>query len=76
MAERRNYIALEWLTGEIEETLKQARTALEDFVADRDDLTKLRFCLTYAHQVHGSLKMLELAPPCWQPRSRILPRRW
>ena len=60
MAERRNYIALEWLTGEIEETLKQARTALEDFVADRDDVTKLRFCLTYAHQVHGSLKMLEL----------------
>jgi len=60
MAERRNYIALEWLTGEIEETLKQARQALEDFVADRDDLTKLRFCLTYAHQVHGSLKMLEL----------------
>ena len=56
MGERRSYIALDWVTEEIEETLKQARQSLEEFVADREDLTKLRFCLTYAHQVHGSLK--------------------
>jgi chemosensory pili system protein ChpA (sensor histidine kinase/response regulator) len=60
MAERRNYIALDWVTGEIEETLKQARQSLEDYVEEREDFTKLRFCLTYAHQVHGSLKMVEL----------------
>lgn len=60
MADRHNYIALDWVTGEIEETLKQARQSLEDYVADREDATKLRFCLTYAHQVHGSLKMVEL----------------
>ncbi len=60
MAERRNYIALDWVTSEIEETLQQARSSLEDYVSDREDFTKLRFCLTYAHQVHGSLKMVEL----------------
>ncbi len=60
MGERRNYIALDWVTAEIEETLQQARQSLDDYVSDREDITKLRFCLTYAHQVHGSLKMVEL----------------
>ncbi len=52
MGERRNYIALDWVTAEIEETLQQARQSLDDYVSDREDVTKLRFCLTYAHQVH------------------------
>lgn len=59
MAERRDYVALDWVSGEIDETLKQARNALEAYVADPEDTTKLRFCLTYAHQVHGTLRMVE-----------------
>ncbi len=59
MGERRDYVALDWVAGEIEETLKQASQALEAYTANRDDATKLRFCLTHIHQVHGTLQMVE-----------------
>ena len=59
MAERRDYVALDWVSGEIEATLGQACQALEAYVADPQDITRLRFCLTYAHQVHGTLRMVE-----------------
>ena len=59
MVERRDYVALDWVAGEISETLKQAAQALEAYVANRDDATKLRFCLTHIHQVHGTLQMVE-----------------
>lgn len=59
MAENRDYQALDWVRGEIEETLKQASQALEGYVANPQDDTRLRFCLTYLHQVHGTLQMVE-----------------
>ena len=59
MSERQDFIALDWVAGEIEETLKQAAQALEAYIANRDDSTKLRFCLTHIHQVHGTLQMVE-----------------
>jgi chemosensory pili system protein ChpA (sensor histidine kinase/response regulator) len=59
MGDRHDYVALEWVKGEIAETLKQARQALEAFVENREDTTRLRFCLTYVHQVHGTLQMVE-----------------
>ena len=59
MGDRHDYVALEWVKGEIAETLKQARQALEAFVDNREDSTRLRFCLTYVHQVHGTLQMVE-----------------
>ncbi|HEY3700197.1 MAG TPA: Hpt domain-containing protein [Spongiibacteraceae bacterium] len=59
--ERRDYIALEWVAGEITETLTQSAAALEEFLQNRDDVTRLRFCLTYIHQVYGTLKMVEFA---------------
>lgn len=60
MGERRSYIALEWVIGEIEETLVQAREAFNQFVLEPEDVTQLQFCLTYTHQVFGSLTMVEL----------------
>ena len=33
MADRHDYVALEWVKGEIVETLKHARQALDSFVA-------------------------------------------
>jgi chemosensory pili system protein ChpA (sensor histidine kinase/response regulator) len=59
MADRRDYVALEWVKGEIDETLKQARYALEAFVETPDDTNRLEFSLSYIHQVYGTLQMVE-----------------
>lgn len=59
MADRRDYVALEWVKGEIDETLKQARYALEAFVDTPDDTNRLEFSLSYIHQVYGTLQMVE-----------------
>ena len=59
MADNHDYIALDWVRGEIAQTLVQARTALEVFVEDQSDLTQITFCLNYIHQVHGTLQMVE-----------------
>jgi len=53
---------LGWVKDEIDETLKQARLALEAFTEQRADEAKLRLCATYLHQVGGTLKMVELDP--------------
>ncbi|EPJ82279.1 response regulator receiver:CheW-like protein:ATP-binding region, ATPase-like:Hpt [Pseudomonas sp. CFII64] len=59
MADRHDYVALEWVKGEIAETLKQARQALELFVADPAQTEAMDACLDGVHQVHGSLQMIE-----------------
>ncbi len=55
-----DYSTLSWVKQEIDETLDQARHALEDYVENPDDATQLRFCSTYIHQVYGTLQMVEL----------------
>ena len=59
MADNHDYIALDWVKGEIESTLNQAQLALEDYVSNQEDTTRLSFCLNYIHQVHGTLQMVE-----------------
>ncbi|HVL00186.1 MAG TPA: Hpt domain-containing protein, partial [Dongiaceae bacterium] len=59
MAEHHDYQALEWVKGEIDETLKQAQQSLEAFVDNPEDSTRMRFCLTHLHQVFGTLQMVE-----------------
>ncbi len=59
MGEKRNFAALDWVLGEISDTLKEARQSLEAYVEDPKDSTRIRFCLTHIHQVHGSLQMVE-----------------
>jgi chemosensory pili system protein ChpA (sensor histidine kinase/response regulator) len=51
---------LGWVKTEIDETLKQARLALEAYAENTADASKLRFCTTYLHQVLGTLQMVEL----------------
>ena len=51
---------LGWVKSEIDETLGQARLALEAFVENTADKTNLRFCITHLHQVVGTLLMVEL----------------
>nr|WP_294977469.1 Hpt domain-containing protein [uncultured Pseudomonas sp.] len=59
MGDRHDYVALEWVKGEIAETLKQARQALESYVENPQDPTRIGFCLAYIHQVRGTLQMVE-----------------
>ncbi|WP_285423549.1 Hpt domain-containing protein [Pseudomonas sp. efr-133-TYG-103a] len=59
MADRHDYVALEWVKGEIAETLKHARQALDTFVARPHDPAAMEVCLDFIHQVHGSLQMIE-----------------
>jgi chemosensory pili system protein ChpA (sensor histidine kinase/response regulator) len=60
MGDKRDYLALDWVRGEIDETLKQAQSALEAYVECPEDATRMRFCLTYLHQVYGTLQIVEL----------------
>ena len=60
MADSYDYSTLNWVKGEIDETLDQARQALEAYVENTEDETQLQFCTTHLHQVHGTLKMVEL----------------
>ncbi len=60
MADNTQFAALEWVVDEIGETLHLAAQALEDYVENPVDGTKIRFCLTYLHQITGTLRMVEL----------------
>jgi len=59
MTDNHNFLALDWVKSEIEETLKQAQQALEAYITTPSDTAKLRFCLAYLHQVFGTLQMVE-----------------
>lgn len=54
-----DYIALEWVKGEIQETLNQAQIALEEFAEKPADESALTICRGALHQVHGTLQMVE-----------------
>ena len=60
MGNHHDSIALDWVRGEIQDTLIQGQHALEAYVDNREDTARLRFCLNYLHQVHGTLQMVEL----------------
>lgn len=51
---------LSWVKSEIDQTMDNARKALEAYVETPEDESHLRFCLNYLHQVYGTLQMVEL----------------
>ena len=55
-----DFTTLNWVKQELDDTLKQARQALEAYVEDPADSSLMRFCATYLHQVQGTLRMVEL----------------
>ncbi|EUB86740.1 Hpt domain-containing protein [Pseudomonas sp. GM30] len=59
MGDRHDYVALEWVKGEIAETLRLAHQAIETVLDDPQATPGLDECLAYIHQVHGSLQMVE-----------------
>src|SRR5690606_7274963 len=60
LSEDIDFTTLTWVKSELDETLKQARHALEAYVEDPTDASQMRFCATYLHQVQGTLRMVEL----------------
>ena len=44
-----DFTTLNWVKGELDETLKLARHALEAYIADPSDVSQMRFCATYLH---------------------------
>ncbi|KAF1028621.1 MAG: Chemotaxis protein CheA [Pseudomonas sp.] len=58
MVDRHDYVALEWVKGEIADTLKQARAALDAYI-DTGSPDAVAQSLACIHQVHGSLQMVE-----------------
>ncbi|HET8899790.1 MAG TPA: Hpt domain-containing protein [Rhodanobacteraceae bacterium] len=54
------FTTLSWVKHELDETLRQAREALEAYVDDPGDAGQMRRCADHLHQVHGTLRMVEL----------------
>lgn len=63
MSATQDFVALEWIRGELANTLQSAQVALEAVAEDADDTSSMRSCLTAIHQVHGTLKMVALEGP-------------
>ncbi|GAB3731214.1 hypothetical protein GCM10028862_11000 [Luteimonas pelagia] len=54
---------LGWIKPELDETLRQARHEIEAFADEPSDTSRMRFCAGFLHQVHGTLRMVELYAP-------------
>ena len=63
MSATQDYVALDWIKGEITQTLERAQYALEAVAEAPEDKSHLRSCLTAIHEAHGTLKMVELEGP-------------
>src|SRR5690348_17667830 len=58
-----DFTTLNWVKQELDETLRKSHQALEAYVEDPSDTSRMRFCATYLHQVQGTLRMVELYAP-------------
>ncbi|MCI4567810.1 Hpt domain-containing protein [Lysobacter sp. CFH 32150] len=54
---------LGWIKPELDETLRQARVEIEAYAEDPADSGRMRACANFLHQVHGTLRMVELYAP-------------
>ncbi|HBD19520.1 MAG TPA: hybrid sensor histidine kinase/response regulator, partial [Arenimonas sp.] len=55
-----DFTTLTWVKPELDETLRQARLALETYVEEGEDPGQLKACANLLHQVQGTLRMVEL----------------
>ena len=55
-----DFTTLTWVKPELDETLRQARNALQIYVEEGEDPTQLKDCASFLHQVQGTLRMVEL----------------
>ena len=63
MREAIDTTTLGWIKPELDETLRQARQEIEAFAEDPADTSRMRVCANHLHQVHGTLRMVELYAP-------------
>ncbi|HEU4774602.1 MAG TPA: Hpt domain-containing protein, partial [Lysobacter sp.] len=54
---------LGWIKPELDETLRQARQEIEAYAESPGDGSAMRVCAGHLHQVHGTLRMVELYAP-------------
>ena len=54
---------LGWIKPELDETLRQARHEIEAYAENPADTGRMRACAAFLHQVHGTLRMVELYAP-------------
>ncbi|MGB5852217.1 MAG: Hpt domain-containing protein [Rhodanobacter sp.] len=55
-----DFTTLQWVKPELDDTLSIAREALESYVDNPSKRDFMRTCTDHLHQVHGTLKMVEL----------------
>ena len=55
-----DFSTLNWVKSELDETLNRAKEALMVYIDEPEDSNQLQFCITYLHQIQGTLKMVEL----------------
>ncbi len=60
MKQAHDYSALKWLKGELDETIREARRSLEEYVEGSGKAELLDACAAKMHQVHGILQMVQL----------------
>lgn len=63
MREAIDTTTLGWIKPELDETLRQARQDIEAFAENPGDASSMRACGAHLHQVHGTLRMIELYAP-------------
>jgi chemosensory pili system protein ChpA (sensor histidine kinase/response regulator) len=55
-----DFTTLHWVKAELDDALSKARQALESYVEDSHDTYVMHTCAADLHQVHGTLRMVEL----------------
>ena len=55
-----DFTTLSWVKSELDATLLQARSALEAYVENTSDVSRMEACVGHLHLVHGTLRMVEL----------------
>jgi chemosensory pili system protein ChpA (sensor histidine kinase/response regulator) len=63
MREAIDTTTLGWIKPELDETLRHAREEIEAFAENPLDTTRMKACAAHLHQVHGTLRMIELYAP-------------
>jgi chemosensory pili system protein ChpA (sensor histidine kinase/response regulator) len=63
MREAIDTTTLGWIKPELDETLRLAQQEIEAYAEDPADAGRMRLCAEQLHQVHGTLRMVELYAP-------------
>ena len=63
MREAIDTTTLGWIKPELDETLRLAQQEIEAYAENPADASRMRLCAEQLHQVHGTLRMVELYAP-------------